>query len=102
MSCTLFETMQKLEEKGQALFECTVPQVVVPLKQMQLRPAVVLTSLLVTSKLNANAESHSSVLRRSSGTGVEKGFVALLVVTRITIVSIAEHLLFILNCKTLL
>lgn len=61
-----------------------------------------LTSLLVTGKLNANAKSHSSLLRCSSGAGVEKGFVALLVVTRITIVSIVEHLLFILNCKTLL
>lgn len=54
-------------------------------------------------KLNANAKSHSSVRsRRSSGAGVEKGFVVLLVVTRITVVSVAGHLLFILHCKTLL
>lgn len=102
MSRALYETVQKLEEKGQELFGCMGLQVVVLLKQMQLRPVVVLTSLLVMGKLNANAESCSSVLRRSSSASVEKGFVALLVVTRITIISIAERLLFILNCKTLL
>jgi len=77
-------------------------QLAVLLKQMKLRPRVVSSSLLAMGKLNSDAESRSSVFRRSSGAGVEKGFVALLVVARITIVTITEHLLFILNCKTLL
>lgn len=108
MSCALYVTMQVLEEKvscfqmGQALLGCMVLQVLVLLKQTQLRPVVAFPSLLALGKLNATTKSQRSVLRCSSGAGVEKGFVALLVVTRITIVSRAEHLLFILNCKPLL
>lgn len=56
----------------------------------------------VMGELDANARSHSSVLGHSSHAGVEKGFAVLPVVTRITIVSTAKHLLLILNFKTLL
>lgn len=63
--------MQKLQEKDWPLFGCTVLQVVVCLNQVQLGPVVVLASLLVMGKLNANAESFSSVLRCSSSAGVE-------------------------------
>lgn len=56
----------------------------------------------VMGGLDADAGSHSSLLGHSSHAGAEKGFAVLPVVTRITIVSTAKHLLLILNFKTLL
>lgn len=87
MSCALYEIMQKLEQKGQTLFGCMVPQVAVYLKQMQMSHVVMLTSFLIMDKMNANTKLHSSVLTSSCGASVRKG----LVVTRIILVNIEDY-----------
>lgn len=74
---------------------------VLHLARVQLRPVLMLTSSLFMGKLHADAESCSSAPGHSSCAGIEKGFVAMPVGTRITVVSIAKHLLFHLKFQNL-
>lgn len=69
--------------------------------RVQPKPVLMLTSSLLMGKPHADAELCSSAPGHSSCAGIEKGFVAMPVGTRITVVSIAQHLLFHLKFQNL-